>query len=77
MVLHVALLVASPNPAEVVVEEVVALEGQKAPGQRALFAHHLGHRDGGVVIGDPQRHRSEELEPRHVGGLEGLGALAG
>ena len=75
MVLHVALFVAPTHAAEVMVEQVMALEGQKAPGQRALFAHHLGDRDGGVVIGDPKRHRPEELKPRHVGGLEGLGAL--
>ncbi len=76
MVLHVALLVAPTHPAEVVVEEVVAFEGQEPPGQLALVADDLGHRDGGVVIGDPQRHAAEELEARHVGGLEGLGALA-
>ena len=63
MVLHVALFVAPTHPAEVVVEEVMALEGQKAPGQRALFAHHLGDRDGGVVIGDPQRHRPKNSNP--------------
>jgi hypothetical protein len=59
------------------VEEVMALEGQKAPGQRALLLHHLGHGDGGVVIGDPHRHRPEEFEARHVRRLEALGALAG
>ena len=75
MVLHVALLVAPSHPAEVVVEKMMAFEGQESPGQRPLFAHHLGDRDGGVVIGDPQRHPAEELEAGHVGGLEGLGAL--
>ena len=77
MVLHVALLVAPSDPTEVMVEEVVALEGQERPGQHPVSSHDLGHRDGGVVIGGPQRHTTEELEPGHVGGLEGLGALAG
>ena len=63
MVLHVALLVAPPHPAEVVVEEVVALEGQKPPGQHALVAHHLADGDGGVVIGDPQRHAPKNSKP--------------
>ncbi len=71
-----AFLVAPPHPAKVVLEEVVALEGTKRPGQLALSPHHLGDRDGGVVIGDPNRHATEELEAGQVGGLEGLGALA-
>ena len=76
VVLHVALLVAPSHPAEVVIEEMVALEGQESPGQLPLGADDLGHGDGGVVIGDADRHAAEELEAGHVGGLEGLGALA-
>ena len=75
MVLDVALLVAPPDPAEVVVEQVVALEGQERPGEHPLPAHHLGHCDGGVVVAGADGHPAEELEAGHVGSLEGLGAL--
>src|SRR5208282_2695364 len=33
--------------------------GQESSRQRAFLPHHLCDRDGGVVIGDPQRHRPE------------------
>ena len=75
--LHVALLVAPPDPAEVVPEEEVTLEAQELGGELALVAHHLRDRDRGVVITGARRHATEERKGGHVAGLEGLGALAG
>ncbi len=72
-----ALLVAPADPAEVVGEQEVALQAQELPGQGALPADHLAHRDRRVVVGRPGRHSPEEAERGHVGGLEGLGALPG
>ncbi len=40
-------------------------------------AHDPAHRDGRVVVAGADRHAAEEREPRYVGRLEGLGALAG
>jgi hypothetical protein len=49
-VLDVALLVAAPDPAEVMVEQVVRFEAQELTGQVPAGAHHLLHRDRRVVI---------------------------
>src|SRR5271156_2655125 len=48
-VLHVALLVAPPDPAEPMGEEEVALQAQELSGELPLARpHHLLHRDGRV-----------------------------
>ena len=62
--------------AEVVGEQVVALQAQELTGELTLSPHDLGDRDRGVVVADALGHPAEELEAGQVAGLEGLGALA-
>jgi hypothetical protein len=65
------------SQAEVVIEQVVALELEGAVGQPLLArADDPGHQDAAVVIGDPPRHPAEEREATEVPLPESLGALA-
>jgi hypothetical protein len=48
--LHVSLLVASPYPAEVSLEEEVALQAQELPREVAFSPDDLSDGDGAVVV---------------------------
>ncbi len=55
----------------------MALQPQKLPGQLPLTAgEHLDHGDGRVVVTDPPRHTSKELEGSAMPFQEGLRALS-
>ena len=71
------LLVGPLDQAEVVIEQVMALELEEAVGQPPLArADDLGDHHAAVVVGDPPRHPAEEREAADVALPEGLGALA-
>jgi hypothetical protein len=75
--LDVPLPVGPPHPAEVVREEVVALQPQELPGGHAATASgDLGHGDLEVVVADAAGDAAEELEGPGVALQERLGALA-
>ena len=56
-------------------EQVMALQLPEAHRQPPFPAHDLRHRDPRVVVTDPRRHGTEELEGPHMSLPEGLGAL--
>jgi hypothetical protein len=75
--LDVPLLVGPPHPAEVGLEEVVALEPQELGGELAVAAaEDLGHGDLEVVVADPARDAAEEGEGPGMPLQERLGAFA-
>lgn len=75
--LDVPLLVGPADPAEVGLEEVVALESLEGVGERPPPAFgDLGDGDLQVVVADPTRNSAEEGEGPDVTLEEGLGALA-
>ena len=62
-----SLLVRSPDQAEVLLEQKVALESQELPGHLALtIAHDLHDGDLRVVVADPRRHTARELKGANV-----------
>jgi hypothetical protein len=74
--LDVALLVGPPYQAEVLLEQVMALQPQELLGQLALAPlEHLDHRDGQVIVADPPWHTAEELERPAMPLQEGLRAF--
>jgi hypothetical protein len=74
----VPLLVGSPHEAEVILEQVVALEPEELAGDLPLAAAgDLGDGDLGVVVADASRDAAEEREGADVALEECLGALAG
>ena len=76
--LDVPLLVGPPHQAEVVLEQVMALEPEERVGELAVAAAgDPGDGDLGVVVADPPGHAAEEGEGPDVALEERLGALAG
>ena len=74
--LDLALVVALAGPPEAVLKQVVADQFGKGPRPLTLaVAQDLGHRDGGVVVQNRQRHAAEEGERRHMPVEECFGGL--
>ncbi len=72
------LLIGLAHQAEVLVEQVVALETKEPVREFSLpWPNEPLNRDPAVVVADPRGHSPEELECPHVAVLERLGALTG
>lgn len=63
MVFDMSFLVRSADPAEVMLEQIVALQSEELPRRiDAALADDPSHRDAAVVVTDPPGNAAEELE---------------
>jgi hypothetical protein len=75
--LDVSPLVGPPHQAEVLLEQIMALQPQELLGQLALAPlQHFDHGNGQVVVADPLRHTLEELEGPAMPFQEDLGTFS-
>ncbi len=72
------LFIRLPDQAEVMAEEIMALQPQELAGEHpASLLDHLRDGNLGVVVGNPLRHAAEEFKCPAMALLECLGAFAG
>src|ERR1700674_2803199 len=70
------LLIGAAHQAEVMLEDVMALQAQKLLGELPLAAlEDLDHRDGRVIVADPPRNAAEEFKGLAMPLQERLGAF--